>query len=126
MRFQVNFLQLTSLVCAYHHFSTLVPKRWHLTSQFVTKCTKQETELCSQHANVPTFCVGVGSNEIMFDQTPDHCRRVCCSLEVHHPDLLNFTEQQAQILFANSTASAFKPIVLLTPKGTCCGKRYKV
>ena len=123
MRFQVNFLQLTSLVRAYHQFSILVPKRWYLISQFVTKSTlEQETEQCLQRLNVPTFCVGVGSNEVNFDQTPDHCRRVCRGLEVHHPDLLNFAERQAQILFTDSTASAFKPIVLLPPRGTCCGK----
>ena len=107
---------LTALVRAYKHFRATIPKRWQLVSQFVARYS----DSCSRRA--PTFEVGVGTTTLTFDGSPDHCRRVCRDLEVHHSHLLTVTEQQAQILFTDASTNAFKPIVHLPPTSTCCGR----
>ena len=44
MQYKVTFLQLTALVRAYKHFPSIVPKRWHLVSQFVAKYSENVSE----------------------------------------------------------------------------------
>ena len=93
----------------------VVPKRWHLVSQFVGKYSDSFPE------RTPSFHVGVGTTEVTFDGSAEHCRKVCRDLEVHHPGLLALADEQAQILFTDASTSAFKPIVLLPPVSVCCG-----
>ena len=120
MRFHVTFLQLTALVHAYKHFPANVPKQWQLVSQLVERCSSSESWKSSSCS--PTFYVGVGTTTVNFDVSPDHCRRMCRDLEVHHRPLFSITEQQAQILFTDASKNAFKSIVLLPPISTCCGR----
>jgi len=44
MQYKVTFLQLTALVHAYKHFPSIVPKQWHLVSQFVAKYSMNFSE----------------------------------------------------------------------------------
>ena len=119
MQYKVTFLQLTALVRAYKHFPSIVPKRWHLVSQFVAKCS----ENFSEHS--PIMLESVLPN-LPFDGSPNHCRKVCRDLEVHQPRLLFAADQQAQILFPDPSTNAFKLIVLLPPVDVCCGRKLLI
>lgn len=60
MQYKVTFLQLTALVGAYKHFPSIVPKRWHLVSQFVAKYSENFFE------HSPIYQVGVDTTKLTF------------------------------------------------------------
>ena len=55
----ISFVQVAALVYGEKHFPPRTPRRWHLISELVEKCT---TQALTPHAVVP-MCIGANSSD---------------------------------------------------------------
>ena len=117
----LSFSQLKSLVFALEHFPEKTPLRWSLIAKYVGE-SKFDDKIKIRIGG--TLKPKSGEAE-KFNPTPDQCKTVSQWLTKNHPELLESYDER-EPFFKWSEKDAFKPIVLLPRKLTCCGSSINI
>lgn len=119
---KIPFVAIPTLISAEKHFPAKTPLRWHLVSQFVSKGCAVGGDACQRVLYVTIGNDSCDAAAVEFNGTHAHCKTAHALLCSHHAELMEFHEQQHSIAFSDSSNSSFKPLVLVPPTQTCCGK----
>ncbi len=125
MSMKIPVVAIPTLITAEKHFPAKTPLKWHLVSQFVIKGCAIGGDACQRLLYVTIG--GDSSNPaVEFDGTHSHCKTAHALLCSHHAELIEFHKQQHSIAFSDASNSSFKPLILVPPTQTCCGKALLV
>ena len=112
----LSFSQLKSLLFGLEHFPEKTPLRWPLIAKYVSEVKSQDkTKIRIGGSLKPKS----GDAE-EFRNTPEECKTVAQWLTKNYPTLLESVDE-TEPFFNGSEKDAFKPIVLLPLKLSCCG-----
>ena len=112
----LSFSQLKSLAFALEHFPEKTPLRWTLIAKYVSESKfKDKTKI-----RIGGSLKSKSGDAEEFNPTPEECKTVSQWLTKNYPELLE-SYDESEPFYKWSEKDAFKPIVLLPSKLTCCG-----
>ena len=118
----LSFSELQSLVFGLDHFPEKTLLRWSLIAKYVRERTVED----NTKIRISGSLTKSKSEEVEeFNSTAEDCKTVSQWLTQNYPELLESYDEM-EPFYKSPEKDAFKPIVLLPGKLTCCGSNITI